>query len=621
MNAAVRRAARLLAAAPLLLVLGPLFSSPRATGGQDLGNLLSPGRLSKAHAKLEGLDNCQKCHEPGRKVTAEKCLACHAPIAERIAAKKGVHRDVKGDCVSCHVEHAGVDAELRPFDTKKFDHAAETGFALDGKHAPLAANCQSCHKTRSFLTLKPACASCHADKHKGRMGPDCASCHTTAVAFKEAAKTFDHSKAAFPLTGAHATVACANCHKTPDFRVAKFGACNDCHRDPHVKPLGDLRVVPHDGELQGDAADRPRQDGFPAGRQARPGSLRDVPRPAADEGAPEGRQVRRLPPGPPQGRLQGRGLRVLPQGDRLQAGGAVRSRAEDGLRARRKPRDRSVRVLPQGRGGSGGRERREGHGGLPRGEEGLRELPPRSAQGRARRALRELPHRQVVPGGVLPAPEVPGVLPGQARDRAVRVLSPSARLPRDRTAGPALQGPLDRMRHVPQGPAPRPARNDAARAATRSGPGRSRATSTRGRTSRRFSRRSTGRSPASSATRLGRRRSRPAPARPSSSRASPRSARAVTRTPTTGCSASSARPATRSRPGRRRRALSTRTRSSRWKASTSRRRARPVTSTASSRGRPTAATTATGSAARTTSTRRGSETNAGTATGRSAGTP
>ena len=238
MSAHAVRAARLLAAAPLLLVLVPLISSPRPTGGQDLGNLLSPGRLSKAHAKLEGLDNCQKCHEPGRKVTAEKCLACHQAVAERIAAKKGVHKDVKGDCVSCHVEHAGVDAELRPFDPKKFDHAAETGFALDGKHAPLAANCQSCHKTRSFLTLQPACASCHADKHKGRMGPDCAGCHSTAVPFKEAAKTFDHSKAAFPLTGAHASVACANCHKTPDFRVAKFGACNDCHRDPHVKPLG-----------------------------------------------------------------------------------------------------------------------------------------------------------------------------------------------------------------------------------------------------------------------------------------------------------------------------------------------------------------------------------------------
>ena len=238
MSARRRLGLRLLAFAPLLLCLAPLFSPPRHSDGQDLGNLLSPGKLSKAHSQLEGIDNCQKCHEPGRRVTAEKCLACHKPVAERIAAKKGVHRDVKGDCVSCHVEHAGVNAELRPFDPKKFDHLKETGFALDGRHAPLAGKCESCHKGRSFLAVQPACASCHADVHKGRLGPDCASCHTTAAAFKDAAKTFDHSKAAFPLTGAHATVQCASCHKTPDYRVAKFGACNDCHKDPHEKPLG-----------------------------------------------------------------------------------------------------------------------------------------------------------------------------------------------------------------------------------------------------------------------------------------------------------------------------------------------------------------------------------------------
>ncbi|MGE5412932.1 MAG: hypothetical protein ACM3NW_02065, partial [Syntrophomonadaceae bacterium] len=238
MRVRLLRGLRLLAWTPLLLVLGPVLAPPRSGGGQDLGTLISPGKLSKAHAKLEGIENCQKCHEPGRKVTAEKCLACHKPVAERIAARKGVHRDVKDDCVTCHVEHAGVDAELRPFDPKKFDHAKETGFPLDGLHAPLAAKCESCHKERSFLAAKPACASCHNDVHKGRLGSDCAHCHTTAVAFKETTRSFDHSRTAYPLTGAHVTVKCAACHRTPDYKVAKFDACNDCHKDPHAKPLG-----------------------------------------------------------------------------------------------------------------------------------------------------------------------------------------------------------------------------------------------------------------------------------------------------------------------------------------------------------------------------------------------
>jgi hypothetical protein len=224
------------AAAPLLLAV--LLLVPAPEGAQQVGSLLSPGKLSKPHAKLEGLENCEKCHEPGKQVTAEKCLACHKPVAERIAAGKGVHRDVKGDCVSCHVEHAGVSAELRPFDPKRFDHKAETGFALDGKHAPLQARCESCHKTRSFLGLSPSCASCHKDVHQGRLGADCASCHSTAVSFAEARRLFDHAKTVFALTGAHLTLRCEQCHKTSDYRVAKFGACTDCHRDPHEKPLG-----------------------------------------------------------------------------------------------------------------------------------------------------------------------------------------------------------------------------------------------------------------------------------------------------------------------------------------------------------------------------------------------
>jgi len=198
----------------------------------QLGSLVSPGPLAKAHAALEGAENCQKCHERGRKVTAEKCLACHAPIAKRVEEKRGVHRDA-ADCVSCHVDHAGVNGVLRPFDTAAFKHAAVTGFALDGKHAAVAARCDACHTTRSFLTASPACGRCHADAHKGALGAVCQTCHSTAAAFKDARKSFDHGLTTFPLAGAHRTLDCAKCHATADFKIAKFGACLDCHRTPH----------------------------------------------------------------------------------------------------------------------------------------------------------------------------------------------------------------------------------------------------------------------------------------------------------------------------------------------------------------------------------------------------
>ncbi len=330
---------RCLAAAPLLLVLLPLVSPPRRSDGQDLGNLLSPGKLSKPHAKLEGLDNCQKCHEPGRKVTAEKCLACHQPVAERIAAKKGVHRDVRGDCVSCHVEHAGVDAELRPFDPKTFDHKAETGIRA---RRPARDDRRQVPELPQDAVVPDRAAGLRFVPRGQAQGPPRARLRELPLDGRPLQGRREDLR---PLEG---RLPADRRPRDDPLRVLPQDA-----RLPHREvrrlqrlPPGSarqaarrLRVVPHDGDLPRRTAHRARQDRLPAGRQACPGPLRDLPRQAADEGPPEGRQVRRLPRGPAQGGLQGRRLRVLPQGDRLQAGGAVRPRAEDGLRPRRRPRD------------------------------------------------------------------------------------------------------------------------------------------------------------------------------------------------------------------------------------------------------------------------------------------
>jgi hypothetical protein len=221
-----------------------------ATAGRaeaQLGALVSPGPLAKAHASVEGAGNCQKCHERGRKVTAEKCLTCHAPVAKRILEKRGVHKDAT-ECVTCHVDHAGVDGELRPFDTARFNHAAVTGFALDGKHAPVAARCESCHKVRSFLTTSPACVTCHADVHKGSLGPKCETCHPTTMAFKDAKTSFDHSVTKFPLLGAHRRTECVQCHTGPSYKVAKFAACMDCHKTPHPVSISTACATCHNND-------------------------------------------------------------------------------------------------------------------------------------------------------------------------------------------------------------------------------------------------------------------------------------------------------------------------------------------------------------------------------------
>ena len=213
-----------------MFLLVVVLQAGTARAGQ-LGSLLSPGPLARAHQTVEGAQ-CQQCHEAGRKVSAVRCLTCHKPVAERIAAKKGVHRQAT-DCVVCHKEHAGANGDLRHLNTRTFNHSTEAGYPLDGQHAKVAANCAACHTRRSFLEAKTSCVSCHADPHKSALGSDCTKCHSTQVAFAAARTRFDHSTARFPLLGAHQKVTCEQCHKGAVYKGLQFGACTACHKEPH----------------------------------------------------------------------------------------------------------------------------------------------------------------------------------------------------------------------------------------------------------------------------------------------------------------------------------------------------------------------------------------------------
>jgi len=214
----------------------------------QLGAIVAPGPLSKAHASIEGVANCGKCHDAGQELSAAKCLKCHEPIAKRIANKTGVHRAVTDNCATCHAEHRGAGVELRRIDLRTFDHTVETGFALQGRHAPLVENCAACHKKRSFLEASTVCSACHKDTHTPSLGSDCTRCHTTRTPFKEARAEFDHTRALFTLTGAHRTVVCEKCHARGVFRGLEFSTCTPCHQEPHRHTLGPTCATCHTTE-------------------------------------------------------------------------------------------------------------------------------------------------------------------------------------------------------------------------------------------------------------------------------------------------------------------------------------------------------------------------------------
>lgn len=245
---------RLAAALAALVSLAPLRAQ------------MSPGPLSRAHAHLDGTLQCFTCHGKGQGSMQQRCLACHREIAWLIEHRRGLHASPGMDaCARCHPEHAGRDFGLVRFDEgspERFDHR-RAGWPLEGRHASLG--CDACHRSRfrasdalrlapgkvaerSFLGLERECASCHADVHRATLGSECRGCH--GLESWKPAPGFDHARTAYPLTGAHAKVPCARCHRSLPAAAAEpaaavfgplaHGECSSCHQDPHAGRLGAL---------------------------------------------------------------------------------------------------------------------------------------------------------------------------------------------------------------------------------------------------------------------------------------------------------------------------------------------------------------------------------------------
>jgi hypothetical protein len=168
---------------------------------------------------------CVECHFGNRyKGTPSQCVSCHAP--------DDVHRGERGPkCASCH--------STSGWKSSRFDHAKETGFALEGAHSHL--DCQDCHRSGNLQDKLPKeCIGCHQgqDVHAGRMGTDCARCHKTQ---EWRTTTFDHTRdGGWALAGKHVTLDCHACH-TAALGPRKLPTdCVSCHRasDVHGSRLG-----------------------------------------------------------------------------------------------------------------------------------------------------------------------------------------------------------------------------------------------------------------------------------------------------------------------------------------------------------------------------------------------
>ena len=194
--------------------------------------------------KLEGRHKrvaCTECHAPGQPFRKRfqrpsgACTDCHKDPHDRpLASMPGSER-----CETCH--------NVQGFQPARYglrDHE-RTALPLRGVHRVVA--CSACHpvvdgKPPPLHGTPATCVGCHRDPHAGQFRREgrpqsCSECH--GIVRFVPTEGFDHARSAFPLSGAHARVACSGCHFRPaPGRPVQFtglrGGCEACHKDVHA---------------------------------------------------------------------------------------------------------------------------------------------------------------------------------------------------------------------------------------------------------------------------------------------------------------------------------------------------------------------------------------------------
>jgi hypothetical protein len=233
--------------------------------------LFSPGGLNAisgqeplggyfSHAEVR---ECASCHPSfwERDTMADRCLQCHAAIADQIEENTGLHAafevpDIMA-CRQCHTEHKGPVGALtylypRPFphESLGFSNKAHT-IRPDGE--PFI--CEDCHAGGLNSFDLQVCETCHREldpefitSHTTLFGESCLACHDGVDHY---GSNFDHSMLAFPLDGKHAQIECTACHtdasSSQDLKETA-ATCYACHAedDNHNGQFGEDCGACHD---------------------------------------------------------------------------------------------------------------------------------------------------------------------------------------------------------------------------------------------------------------------------------------------------------------------------------------------------------------------------------------
>ncbi|MFN7942612.1 MAG: NAD(P)-binding domain-containing protein [Thermoanaerobaculia bacterium] len=217
-----------------------LVFSRVATACQDCHGDPHLGRLGLA---------CQDCHDPRRWEARDDLYRAHSRTLFPLV---GGHARV--DCEACHGRQAPEEYVLTPTDCYTC-HRVDFQSATQPPHGGFSTHCQQCHlgapdswqgarfqHTGRFPLVGAhagvACVDCHRSGYRG-VAADCYSCHRADF---ERTRDPNHVASGFPT-------ACQNCHGSTAWQPASFDharagfplegahrtiACTDCHRQGYA---------------------------------------------------------------------------------------------------------------------------------------------------------------------------------------------------------------------------------------------------------------------------------------------------------------------------------------------------------------------------------------------------
>jgi hypothetical protein len=222
----MKRVIKFVLAANLLVLTVLVFVWPQF--------MVGPGKLIPGHQDLDS--DCFACHAPFRGADSGRCVTCHKPADVGLVTTTGAVIDkpststpfhqklISQDCVGCHNDHAGV---------KRFRQQGRFNHALLQKAA--GEQCQDCHKAPADTLHKQIsgnCLSCHTqDKwvpatfdHNKYFALDrdhntrCVTCHALN----------DYSR--YTCYGCHEHTPTNIRRKHIEEGIGNFEKCVECHR-------------------------------------------------------------------------------------------------------------------------------------------------------------------------------------------------------------------------------------------------------------------------------------------------------------------------------------------------------------------------------------------------------